>query len=186
MNKIALMLIGMVVASSYAKSSIQSTDSSCASTKFSPGNMCGTLSTLTDTSRLFVNILFYPPIPDSANTPAYLAKVKVWSESLFTEYDLRTFQDPLTRLPVPPDSEMHWSYGLIMTTKATVLALVNESYIHRLEVQTSPPSTSIYFRNTRPGKREKKPMELRVDALGRGLMRPNRSMKFHMKPLPKR
>jgi hypothetical protein len=186
LKKIALMLMGIGMASAFAGPSAQSADSSCASPKFFQGNMCDTMSALADSARLFVNISLPRTVPDSENSPAYLAKVKVWSESLFTKYDLRTFQDTMTRLPVPPDSELSWSYGFIIMTKATALALVKESYIHRLEVRTSPPSTSVYSGNTGPAKQENRLVEIRVDALGRGIMRTNRSMNSFVKPPTKR
>jgi hypothetical protein len=183
MKKIAMMLMCMGMASVFAGASTQTADSACANPKFSPGNMCDTLSTLTDSSRLFVAIILPPPAPDSENTPAFKAKVKVWSESLFTKYDLRRYEDTLTRLPVPPDSELSWGYPSILMTKATALALVNESFIHRLEVRTSPPSTLIYSGKTESAERENKPLEARFDVLGRGIMRTNRSMNSFVKPL---
>ena len=187
MKKLALMLVGMGMASAFAGASAQSADSSCTSPKFLfQGNMCDTMSNLTDSARLFVTVSLLPTVPDSMNSPAYLAKIKVWSESLFTKYDLRRYEDTLTRLPVPPDSEISWSYSFLIMTKATTLALVNESYVNQLEVRTSPPSTSIISRNTGPAKRENKPLEARVDALGRGIMGSNRSMNSFIKPPPKR
>lgn len=187
MKKIAWMLICIGMASAFAGPPAQSADSSCASPKILfQGNMCDTMNTLTDSARLFVNISLPHTVPDSMNSPAYLAKIKVWSESLFTKYDLRTFQDTMTRLPIPPDSEISWIYGPLVITKATALALVNEAYIVQLEVRTSPPSTLIYSGKTGPAKRENKSLELRFDALGRGIKPTNRSMNSFVKPTPKR
>jgi hypothetical protein len=114
----------------------------CPGPKFGIGhdgekNICNRLKAANDTDFLIITISL-TFIYGKENDPQYRADLKTWSDSLFTNYDLRYWANPQIRLIPPNDSNVSWAYNGILATKKTILEMVKESYVMGIDTYTIP------------------------------------------------
>ncbi|GEM_PF-5859084 len=79
--------------------------------------------------------------PGNEMDSAHLAQVKVYSEDLFSKYDLRSARD--TASPIrPPLKEIEYGYDVLIRA-GSVDSIVNETYVAQLFYRYSPVSTGL-------------------------------------------
>jgi hypothetical protein len=109
--------------------------------KFTGTNVCDSLRLKNDADFMLFYISMKRPPPDSEENPEKRAQLKIWTQEMFTKYELWSmpFPDPVSkRLAVPSDSDQGWIYGQISMTKKTALELVDENYVLWLQITRIP------------------------------------------------
>lgn len=97
------------------------------------------------------------------NDTAYWNQITEWSRLLFTEYDLRNYNDPNQRLDPPSGASVDWVYSL-WATKKTLVDLREAPYVTSVNFYTEP-QVGISKRKLRVDKIDPPPAW--VDPIGR-------------------
>jgi hypothetical protein len=123
---------------------------------------------------------------------AEMAKLKLSSGHMFSTYDIRfpihirsaepPVYDSTGRYSVPADSNLSYSYSLVLLSKRTALALVQEEYVGRLFIKTRFPSTASIRKGAPPVGRRFRNGEGWVDATGRERPRSSKGRLFFQPP----
>ena len=160
-----------IVAEEFVKRMLYKSSASTCNVKFSDYNICDSLMVKSDTDYMVFSIaVISRPTGGAKPTAEDMAKLRKWTDTLFTEYDLRAVTynlrpDTAQKLPAPPDSGLGWDY-LVSMAKAEAMRLLERSFILRLGY--NPPQAPL-SRKSSP--RNLPPVSLTpYDLLGRGVV----------------
>jgi len=115
---------------------------------------CKLLDSLPDTTWFYIEIIIDQDTATSLETlysPEYLAKLRIYSDSLYSKYDIHYYMLPYSRLPPPEDSELQWDIAPIRVRASEIIRMVSEDFITEIGVSYVGYVSSLYG-TPHPGK----------------------------------
>lgn len=115
---------------------------------------CKLLDSLPDTTWFYADIFIDQDTATSLETthsPEYMAKLRKYTDSLYSKYELHYYMLPYSRLPPPEDSELQWEIAPIRVRASEIIRMVSEDFITEIDVNYVGYVSSLYGK-PHPGK----------------------------------